>query len=63
MDLQSRCNSNPITAAEHDDALKVLIKPDQDTKLIAKNFNGFDLETKEYTLKSGRKTHLITVKS
>ena len=63
MDLQSRCNSNPINAAEHDDARKVLIKHEQDTKLIAKNFNGFDLETKEYTLNSGRKIHLIAVKS
>ena len=62
-DLHIRYNSNPITAAEFDDALKILIQHEQITKLDDKKYIGLDLENKKFTLSTGRVIELITVKS
>ena len=62
-DLQVKYNSNPITAAEHDDALKTLIHHEQVTKLDVKKLSGFNLENKDFVLSSGKVLKLITLTS
>ena len=62
-DLQVKYNSNPITAAEHDDALKTLIHHEQVTKLDVKKLSGFNLEDKDFVLSSGKVLKLITLRS
>ena len=57
-DVKEKIDANPITASEHDDALKTVIAHEQ-SKLDSKNFKGFDLVEKEFVLNSGKKLKLI----
>ena len=50
-----KCNSNPITALEYDDALKVLMHHTQ-KDINMKKFSGFNLSTNTFILNSGKKT-------
>ena len=62
LDRKSKADSNPVTATEHADAMKVLIAHAQESLDITK-FKGFIVEVIKSDLSSGKSVQLVTLKS
>lgn len=62
LDTKVKCDSRPVTALEHKDALKLLISHVQ-KDLNLSNYRGFNLETIESTLESGKVVKLVILRS
>ena len=61
-DSKKKVDSNPITAEEYQDALKILIHHEQ-KKIDPKRFSGFNLLEEKIVLKSGKELCLLHVAS
>ena len=62
LSVKEKCHSNPVTALEYDDALKILIHHVQ-KGLDIKKFTGFNLTTRQFVLNSGETLDLVTLSS
>ena len=62
LDVKKKIDVNPISAEEHQEALKILIHYEQ-KKIVKKNFDGFDLKEEKVVLKSGSTFGLLHVGS